>query len=349
MPGREDRDVGVAGGRNDNGSPAARPVVYCLIPRDLAPRLHEQLRRHFARDPLVQVVVERRAEERRSGSDRRSAEAGAEGRASERRRIRAVQGRRVAERRGALVAVDALGGLPRRARAHADRLVFVERIEPRSQVVEDADTARLVARIQAGDRDAFALLYMRYFDRVYGYLRMVLADPHAAEDAAQQVFVKVLGGLPRYQRRRQPFRAWLFVIARNEALGELRKQSRVELTEPAELEDARAAPLAEEPELGALHWISDSELLMLIERLPLAQQQVLMLRYALDLSHAEIAQVLGRTPEDARILQHRALRFLQARLAALGRETRPRGAPHMRRTHKHALIARRRRFALLHR
>jgi RNA polymerase sigma-70 factor (ECF subfamily) len=223
--------------------------------------------------------------------------------------------------------------------------VFVERLEPSGQHLEVQDTARLVMRIQAGDREAFSLLYLRYFDRVFAYLRLALSSLDDAEDGAQQVFLKVLDALPCYQIRRQPFRAWLFVIVRNHALKELAKRGRAELADPAEL-DRRREAAHPDPELPALDWITDRELLIFIERLPLAQRQVLMLRYMLDLTTAEIAEVLGRSPVDVRSLQSRAVRFLRARLAALGRTAPERGRIRMRGCLKQARVIGARRWAL---
>jgi RNA polymerase sigma-70 factor (ECF subfamily) len=336
------------GGREpsaNDAAPAGRPVVYCLIPRDLAPKLHELVRRHFADDPLVAVVVERRDRERRRGADRRKA-VPARSAEAERRRIRAVEGRRVGERRAALVTVDG-PSLPRRVREHAERLVFVERIEPADLAAEDADTARLVAQIQAGDRDGFAVLYMRYFDRVYGYLRLVLRDPTSAEDATQHVFTQVIDALPRYERRRQPFRAWLFTVVRHHALAELKRSGRVELTDPGQIATIRDEASELEPGPEALNWITDRELLMFVERLPLAQRQVLVLRYMLDLSHAEIAQVLGRSHTDVRVSHSRAVSFLRERLCALGREGRHDERVCAQRTKRYATVLRARRYALI--
>jgi RNA polymerase sigma-70 factor (ECF subfamily) len=324
-----------------------RPIVYCLVPRDLAPKLHELLRRHFRDDPAVEVIVERRGGQRRGAADRRgarrTARRGADG---ERRRIRDAAGRRVGERRAAIVAVEPPAELPRRARAHADRLVFLERLEPIDHAAEDLDTARLVTRIQAGESDLFALLYVRYFERVYGYLRVALDDPHDAEDGAQQVFVNVLAALPRYRRERAPFRAWLFAIVRNYAVTQLQRSKRLELLEPDELaRRAGASTDDDETALRALDWVMDEDLVLFIERLPLAQRQVLLLRYMLDLSHAQTAAILGRNVEDVRNLQSRALRFLRARLAAVGREPR-RTRTGMVRCPKKAPVLRLRRFAL---
>jgi RNA polymerase sigma-70 factor (ECF subfamily) len=318
--------------------------VYCLVPRELAPELHEVLRRHFRGVPSVRVIVEQRDRERRGPADRRrSRESDAE---IERRLVRNLDGRRLAQRRASQVEVPALG-LPRRVRAFADHLVFVERLEPTTLEQEDLDTARLVMSIQAGERDRFADLYLRYFDRIYGYLRVVLRSPGDAEDATQQVFERALAALPRYcPRPNPPFRAWLFTIARNCALSQLRKSDRLDLVEPAQLGRALEGPDAhDQPE--ALDVISDPELLMFVERLPLAHRQVLVLRYHLDLTHAEIAEILGRKPHEVRMMLSRAQGVLRERLTAVGRGPRSRDRALVVRRPGHQFLLRRRRFALM--
>src|SRR5687768_11673112 len=79
-----------------------------------------------------------------------------------------------------------------------------------AQAAEDVQVAELVKVIQAGGNgEAFSELYRTYFDRVYGYMRLILRDEHEAEDAAQQVFINVLKGIDSYEPLK-PFRAWLF-------------------------------------------------------------------------------------------------------------------------------------------
>lgn len=302
-------------------SAQGRAIVYCIIPDDLAERLHEPLRGHFSDDPGVEVVVEQRWRDRRQRADRRVATGDEPPQDRERRRIRAAEGRRVADRRAPTVVVAAPSDLPRKLRVHAGELVFLEAFEPSVQQLEDRDTARLVGRIQSGEQHLFGDLYRRYFDRVYSYLLVMLGDAHRAEDATQQVFLRMLEALPRYERRSQPFRAWLFVMVRNHAIDHLRQMHRIEPVGDEELH-RRSEQVAEPAEqaLPVLDWISDRELTMFIGRLPLPQRQVLMLRYMLDLSTDEIATALGRSTADVRKLNERALAFLRARLTAMSRE-----------------------------
>jgi RNA polymerase sigma-70 factor (ECF subfamily) len=324
-------------------APHSRSIVYCVVPRDLV-RLHEPLRRHFREQASIEVVVERRASDRRLTADRRGDSA--TGTAEERRRILGQGGRRVAERRSAVVPGTA-PPLPRRARPHAARLQFVERVELSSEQLEDADTARLVTRIQSGDDAIFGDVYLRYFDRVYSYLNVLFPrDPHAAEDVTQQVFLKVLEALPRYVRRTQPFRHWLFVIVRNTAYTELTKRTKVDLLDPTEITRRRDTEVSSDG-LQALDWIADRELRMFIDRLPPSQQQILMLRYTLDLNSSEIAEILGMTPAQVRSQKRRAFNFLAERLAAVGRETQRGDRARIRRFRPQQHVLRSRRFALL--
>ena len=331
--------------RGEEGSTeeVRRAVVYCVVPRELAAKLHDPLRRHFREDAAVEVIVERRGRERRAAAERRLAEA--DGRRAERRRIRNAEGRRVGDRR-ALVATKRVVDLPRRARPHADRLVFLERLEPSGQCAEDLDSARLVTRIQAGDHEAFGQLYERYFDRIYGFCRVLLKSQHDAEEITQEIFLDAFEGLPRYERRpHQPFRSWLFTLARNSTFTRLQRRSRVDLIDTAIL-DRRRDRAHDDADLSALGWITDRDLQVFIERLPLAQRQVLVLRYLVGLSAAQTAAVLGQTAESVRKQQSRALAFLRDRLTAVGRT--PEGGKRVgtRLLVRHAPVLRLRRFCL---
>jgi RNA polymerase sigma-70 factor (ECF subfamily) len=333
-------------GSGTSANAPADVTIYCVVPQRLPEAVFEAIRSHYRHEHSVEVVMERRGLERRSAPERRMGELGEgeDGLAEERRRIRNITGRRIGERRAELAtAADLPAPLPREVARYAGELVFLFRQAPSAADEEDRDSARLVTRYQAGDEAAFAELYMRYFNRIYSYLRMALHQDQDAQDATQDVFTRVLIALPRYERRGPPFRAWLFTIVRNLALDRLRQQHRIELLDPANLPDDGVA----DQDRPALAWISDRRLLLLIERLPEPQRQVLILRYMLDLGTSEIAEIMKLAPNHVSVLHFRALRFLRERLD----RKQPRGEPgeersHMRRLRHASPVTTSRRLAL---
>ena len=277
-----------------------RGTVYCVVPHELSAELHETLLEHWRDDPAVVVMLERRNGDRRHADER--------------------GGRRLEERRGTAV-VETPPRLPRKLRAHAPRLRFGRQVNGLRRDPEDVDADRLVVRFQHGDARAFDGLYLRYFDRVYAYARVALRDDHEAEDVAQQVFGNVIQALPRYEvRQDSSFRAWLFRITRNVVLRTLQRNGRLQPQEPAELDRRLESPTPQAP--LSLKWLSDKDLAMLVERLPVSQQQVILLRYVFEFKTCEIADALDRTPVAIRMLEHRAMRALEARLHAMRGTTR---------------------------
>src|SRR2546421_9266343 len=111
-----------------------RGMTYCIVPRELAGDLQGQLTEHWLDEPAIRVVVEHRRGERRRDARRLTAGSPSEG--AERRKIRSENGRRLADRRALTVPAIA-PSLPRRVRSLAERVVFIQRLEPTEYQLRD--------------------------------------------------------------------------------------------------------------------------------------------------------------------------------------------------------------------
>jgi RNA polymerase sigma-70 factor, ECF subfamily len=169
-------------------------------------------------------------------------------------------------------------------------------------------TALAVARAKRGDREALHYLYVRYAGNVYGYVASIVHDEHDAEDVTQQVFAKLLVILAKYEQREAPFIAWILAVSRNVALDHMRRQRAVPCAEVRELEAATSEP-------DALHAFSIRDAL---ERLPVEQREVVLLRHVLGLTPGEIAHLTGRSESSVHGLHHRGRSALRTSLRQVG-------------------------------
>ena len=176
----------------------------------------------------------------------------------------------------------------------------------------DLDDVRAAQR----DRAAFAALYRRYLDRVYGYCFYLLGDHHDAEDVTERTFVAALGAIDRYRDEGATFRSWLFRIAHNQLANALRTRSR-HRTSSLDGVPEPMAPVSD-PELVAGLADDARKLRAAVATLSDDRRQVVVLRFVDGLSAREIGEVLGRSEGAVRVLQHRALRDLAALLEREG-------------------------------
>jgi RNA polymerase sigma-70 factor (ECF subfamily) len=174
----------------------------------------------------------------------------------------------------------------------------------------DPDRADVLAAQQ--DRSAFDVLYRRYLDRVYGYAFYQLRDHHDAEDATERTFLAALRALPEFRSEGATFRAWLFRIAHNTIVNARRSRFR-RRTEPLPDGMERIAPNADPAGL-VLEADETRRVLRAVAELAEDRRQVILLRFVDGLSSREIGQVMDRSEGAARVLLHRALRDLAARL-----------------------------------
>lgn len=91
------------------------------------------------------------------------------------------------------------------------------------------DDQTIIKRVQEGDVDAYALLVRKHHRNLLAFIFRIVKDPHLAEDIGQEVFLNVYRELPRFDPDRgTPFGAWLYIVARNQCVSELRRLGRTE-------------------------------------------------------------------------------------------------------------------------
>lgn len=181
----------------------------------------------------------------------------------------------------------------------------MKRSPVRSQVVIEpptvfaaSDTSTAWERLEA--------LYRSSRDDVYAYVITMLRDRVAAEDVTALAFERAYRKRRTFDRRRAEERAWLFGIARNAALDELRRRRR-QATLVTEPEDAEALTVEDGAEIALRRTtVRDA-----LAQLPAREREVVALKFHAGLSGTELAQVLGISPGAAGTLLYRTMEKLR--------------------------------------
>lgn len=175
---------------------------------------------------------------------------------------------------------------------------------------DDAITSLVVA---GRTGEAFDRLVPAYRRRVYGLAYSILRDRAAAEDLAQEVFVKLWQVLPKYDGRAQ-LSTWIYAITRNSAISALRARRRTASMSDAavqlEAEGIAAEPAAEDA----------TALWRQVDALPEKQRQAVILYYQDERSVEEVAAMMGIPVNTVKTQLHRARASLAAALGAAGKE-----------------------------
>ena len=184
----------------------------------------------------------------------------------------------------------------------------------------DSD-ASLMLKVREGDLRAFEELVEKYKQPIVHFIYRTLGDATEAEDLAQNVFIQAYKSAHRYKVSAK-FSTWLYTIARNLALNELRRRSRHPAQSleaisaehedacPRQFPDARAQPASTD--------LLEGELIDKVEeaiaQLPESQRTAILLCREEELSYEEIAQVLGTSLSATKSIIHRARETLKAKL-----------------------------------
>jgi RNA polymerase sigma-70 factor (ECF subfamily) len=151
----------------------------------------------------------------------------------------------------------------------------------------------------------FDALYRATRDDVFGYVATLLHDRGAAEDVTALAFERAFRKRKSFDARRGSERAWLFGIARNAALDELRKRKRTAQL-AVDVEDVTPAP---EEEMDRA--LRRAAVRSALAELPARERELIALKFHAGLDNAELAEVLGVTVTNAGTRLHRALTKLR--------------------------------------
>lgn len=150
----------------------------------------------------------------------------------------------------------------------------------------------LISSVQTGDGQAFSTLYDRHSRAAFSLAYRMMGERHAAEDLAQDAFLKVWRGAASYRSERGSVRTWILSIVHNRGIDQLRSQaSRRRTQERVEATAARSQP----SEAFAESWRNTQreQVRRALETLPHEQLKILELAYFSGYTHVEISELLG--------------------------------------------------------
>jgi RNA polymerase sigma factor (sigma-70 family) len=165
------------------------------------------------------------------------------------------------------------------------------------------------------DEAAFDALYRQCVADVHGYVISLLGDRSAAEDVTALAFERLYRTRSELDHARGTPRAWLFAVARNAAIDELRRRQRHPQCELDERPSADSEAERELEHIERRRTVRDALL-----ALPLRERELVLLKFHGQLSNAELAQALGISASNAGTRLHRALTRLRTRCIELDQQ-----------------------------
>ncbi len=178
-----------------------------------------------------------------------------------------------------------------------------------------SDTVALVEKAQSGDDSAFEALYRSHAQAVFRYTKSIVRNPTLAEDITAQTFLQAWKALIRL-RQPERFDSWLFRIAHNVAISEVKRSPQTANVDetPEPVETSR---------LNAPESLVDLKFDVAAVRegllgLPEHFREILILRFVSGLSHEEVGRQVGKTAQNVRVIQFRALNRLRSELEKSG-------------------------------
>jgi RNA polymerase sigma-70 factor (ECF subfamily) len=181
----------------------------------------------------------------------------------------------------------------------------------------------LVRRWRGGEEEAFSLLYHRYRQPVLSTAYRIIRNPEEAQDATQEIFLKVYHALPGWDPGKSRLSTWLYRLAANHSIDRWRVQHRRRMWEGDTRggDDGMLQRVASEPGAGPYSLLARKEMAGKLRRcirsLPRLQRRFFVLRYLHGLRLDEIARREGRSIGTVKGLLFRACKNVRSRIGVI--------------------------------
>ena len=156
--------------------------------------------------------------------------------------------------------------------------------------------------------DQFAEKYQQFFPRVFAYVYGRIHNVHQTEDLVSEVFERAflkMGSL----RNDEAFATWLFTIARNLVTSQARKRGRESIVDPDILKSVVATSMSVENEVLVREEVA--AVVECLKKFPQREQDIVSLKFDAELTNGQIAQVMGLSEANVRVILFRTLRKLR--------------------------------------
>lgn len=172
----------------------------------------------------------------------------------------------------------------------------------------DLANEQLVVEAAKKDPSKFAPLYDKYYERIFRYIYQRVDDKEQAFDASQQVFMKALDSLHKYEFRGVPFASWLYRIASSE-VNNLYRTQKTQRT--VNIDSVGVYGVMEEMEETKIDQYHDKIVEIIGEQLPEDELQMIEMRFFEKRSFKEIGDILNITENNAKVRTYRILEKLK--------------------------------------
>lgn len=166
--------------------------------------------------------------------------------------------------------------------------------------------------IAAPSLDAFSDKYRAYFPRVFAYVYARVGNVHLTEDIVADVFERAFSKVDSL-RSSDAFSTWLFTIARNAIVSHSRKFSRETIVDPEVMREISPSSASVESEV--LQQEELSTIARFVREFPQREQDIISLKFDAELSNPQIAEIMGLSEPNVRVIIFRTLRKLRELMA----------------------------------